>query len=214
MRCALLCLLLLLPVARVQDADPAKPADEAPIVFAPRAPIAGMRLVTATSTLRFEGLEDRPHRLVANYLFPDRARWSLRAIGEERERGARLLRYRAGERYFALAPGEVASDELEGREAHQALLQFELRRAALLWPDGFAWEPDGAARVAQVVGHGTLRAEFAADALASARPIRFSSAYEDGEPCERFEAVRWRSDARWPPASSCGSATGVSGRKN
>lgn len=198
MRSALLSLVLLVPLASVQDTDSQAPADHAPIVFAPRAAVAGMRLVSATSTLHFEGLEDRPHRLVAHYLFPDRARWSLRAIGEERERGARVLRYRAGERCFALAPGELVSEELEGRAAEQALLQLELRRAALLWPDGFEWVADGEARVATLPGGKTLRAEFALDAKDAARPIRFTSAYADGSECERFEALRWQLAARWP----------------
>lgn len=198
MRSALLCLLLLALGLRPQETDTEASADRATIVFAPRAAVAGMRLVSATSTLRFEGLEERPHRLVADYLFPDRARWSLRAIGEEKERGARVLRYRAGERCFALAPGELVSEELEGRAAEQALLQMELRRAALLWPDGFAWRAEGDARVATLPGSGTLRAEFAVDAKDAARPIRFTSAYADGSECERFEALRWQLAARWP----------------
>jgi hypothetical protein len=196
MRLAFLLLLLISPAASRQDAVPKPEPDE--IVFAPRAAVAGMRLVTATSTLRFEGLPDRPHRLVATYLFPDRARWSLRAIGEEKERGSRLLRFRAGERCFALPPGELQSLELVEADLHEALLQMELRRAALLWPDGFEWQVDGDARVAKVTGHGSLRAEFQDSAPEGARPIRFASTYDDGSPCERFEAVRWREGERWP----------------
>jgi len=198
MRCALFLLLLVSSAATVQDAVPDPASAPEAIAFAPRAAVAGMRLVSATSTLHFEGLPDRPHRLVATYLFPDRARWSLRAIGEEKERGAKLLRYRAGERCFALAPGELESQELLEHDVDQAMLQLELRRAALLWPDGFEWKLDGATRIASIPGHGTLHAEFTEAAEEGARPIRFTSRYADGSECERFEAVRWRADERWP----------------
>lgn len=200
MRCAILFLLCCSPSTAVQDVEPVPVQKVQPIEFAPRAAVAGMRLISASSTLRFDGAEDRPHQLVATYLFPDRARWSLRAIGQANERGSRRLRYRAGEQCFSLSPGESVSESLVEYDLHQALLQMELRRATLLWPDGFDWQSDGTARVAAVPGHGSLRAEFAKDAGESGRPVRFASFFEDGAPCERFEAVRWSAESRWPTA--------------
>lgn len=175
-------------------------ADDPLASAADRAPIAGMRFVASRSELTFAGHESRPHRLEATYLFPDRARWSLRAIGEDQERAARRMRFRVGDRVFALEPGKDRSVELAEKDAHQALLQLELRRAALLWPDGFAWTGDGDRRQVALEGVGTLVASFdpQADGDANRRPIAFASKYADGSPCERYAAVRWSADARWP----------------
>jgi len=216
MRALLLPLLLCVCAPQVPDDGPApeerqeqepakeKTGDEPIPVLAPRLPIAGMRLVSATSVLRFDGQEERPHRLEAIYVFPDRARWSLRAIGEEKERGSRLLRYHAGDRCFGLAPGLAQSDLLEGRDAEQALLQFELRRAALLWPDGFGWQGEGLNKTAALREIGSLTAEFAEGmdpgSDPAPRPVRFASWYLDGSSCERLDAVRWDTQTRWPAA--------------
>lgn len=175
-------------------------ADDPLAGAAERAPVAGMRFVASRSTLTFAGHESRPHRLEATYLFPDRARWSLRAIGEDQERAARRMRFRVGDRVFALEPGKDRSVELAEKDAHQALLQLELRRAALLWPDGFAWTGEGDRRRVELEGVGALVATFDPRSAGedARRPIAFASTYADGSPCERYAKVRWSAESRWP----------------
>jgi len=82
------------------------------------------------------------NRLTATYVFPDRARWSLEPY--EGPVLKRELVFRHGELAHRLTSG-ASSVPLAEADRDHVLLQMELRRAALLYPDGFAWksESDG-----------------------------------------------------------------------
>ena len=91
-----------------------------------------------------------------------------------------------------LAPGASQAVQYEGDQATQALLQLELRRAALLWPHGLDWGvsegESGAVHTAQVPTGGSLKAR-ALDT--GAPPSTFSSALPDGSPFEELREVEW-----------------------
>ncbi|MDP6540481.1 MAG: hypothetical protein QF410_13140 [Planctomycetota bacterium] len=177
----------------VRGQDP--PADPAPSL-APRKAVDGLRGMVTHSTLRFVGHE-RPHALAAVFVFPDRARWRIEPAGGDE--GARRMRFRHGRRAFGLEPGQAVSRALEGTEATECLLQMELRRAATLWPHGFAWRGEGRLRTAEPTSGGKLVALLDAE---EELPVELSSLRPDGRPLESLREIRWRDpDAdgrRWP----------------
>lgn len=105
---------------------------------APLAPIAGLAGFSSVSRVVFADEKASPHRLETVYLFPDRARWRLFVPGGRP--AERLLVYRFGDRARRLEPGHTASSEFEGPARDTSILQMELRRAVMIWPDGFEWE--------------------------------------------------------------------------
>ena len=133
-----------------------------------RRPVAGLAGIHLVSRQDFA---PGANRLTATYLFPDRARWSL-----EPYEGLALKRelvFRHGETVHRLTSGS-SSQCLEAADRDHVLLQMELRRAALLYPDGFDWRsgPDGT-RSAEVHADsccrkralGTLRAQLEGERL-------------------------------------------------
>ncbi len=140
----------------------------------PRAALAGLAGFESVSKVDFGAQQNR---LTAVYLFPDRVRWHFENYGA-RQRSEHQYFYRSGERLSELVSGRP-SHALEGPERDAVLLQMELRRAAMLWPDGFAWE-EGA--------NGTRSAAIQADSCCRERPLgSLVATLADGRPC-RIEA--------------------------
>ena len=118
-----------------------------------RAAIAGLAGIHAVSRLEFP---DRVLRLTVTYVFPDRARWTLEDYDAAVPKGEQI--YRQGTLAHRL-PFAESSRVLEGLDREHTLLQMELRRAALLWPDGFAWTNVEGARETEVFADSCCRRE-------------------------------------------------------
>jgi hypothetical protein len=97
--------------------------------------LAGLDGFLTRSTIVFAGHDDEPHALEAVYMLPDRARFSLQRLDSP----VRVSEYRRGAAAWRFAPDAGVSSRLERDERRALLLRMELRRAAMLWPDGFAW---------------------------------------------------------------------------
>jgi hypothetical protein len=167
----------------------------------PRAGVAGMAGFQSVSKIDFGPSQNR---LTAVYVFPDRVRWHFESYGA-RQRSEHQYFYRAGERVSELASGN-ASRALTGREHDAVLLQMELRRAAMLWPDGFDWSAgkgDPSTRSASVSADsccregalGTLVAT-----LAEGRPARIEARDAEGQLLEALEIRAWQEHGgrTWP----------------
>ncbi len=114
----------------------APPAQE----VVPPAPIAGLSGFQTTSHMVFAGQDDAPHVLQAVYVFPDRVRLHRSLVGagpSERD-----VEYRSGSQVFRLPQGQPRSEAKAGEAQVRALLHMEVRRAAMLWPDGFDWSKE------------------------------------------------------------------------
>ncbi len=113
------------------------PTQEGSAGALPRSGIGGLAGFAAVTEVRFETEPALSHVLDIVYIFPDRARWSLSASrngSNQREISTRL-----GERAWRVEGGSPSSRELGGPDRDVMLLQMELRRAVLFWPDGFPW---------------------------------------------------------------------------
>ncbi|NOT31738.1 MAG: hypothetical protein HOP15_14935 [Planctomycetes bacterium] len=187
MTSALLALLLAL-----QDCPPHGPAPGA------RAAVVGLPGIQIVSRLDFGSQQNR---LTAVYVFPDRVRWHFENYSAEQSE--HLFLYRWGESVQQLASGSP-SQAVEGMERNSVLLQMELRRAVMLWPDGFAWqEAVGGERTAAVHADsccrelpiGTLVAE-----LVDGRPRRIQARDPEGRTLEALEIRVWeeRNGRNWP----------------
>lgn len=186
------------PPAPEAGAPARAPKPELP-ALPPRAPIAGIAAIQTISTLRFASAPDVPHTLTTAYAFPARARMHLVRTGEPEN--ARELRYLRGEQVFSLPAGENVSRELTGDERLAVLRDFELRRAAYLWPDGVAWQRSGERATAVLAdGAGTLAASLDAR---SGRPLAIELSDERGAPLAALRALTWVEDKgrAWP--ASC-----------
>jgi hypothetical protein len=99
----------------------------------PRQVLAGTTGFQTVSRIDFG---DHQNRLTAAYVFPDRVRWHFEnysAVHSEHQ-----YFYRQGESVWTLEHGTTHS--VSGPDRSALLLQMELRRAALFWPDGFDWK--------------------------------------------------------------------------
>ncbi len=142
------------------------------------------------------------NRLTAAYLFDDRARWHFEAYAQRRSQ--HVFVHRSGEHVFQFESGATCSRESEGAERDAVLLQMELRRAVMLWPDGFDWAPaeDGTRR-APVSLHACRESETIGSLVAVVegdRPTRVEARGADGTVREWLEIRAWREDLgrRWP----------------
>ena len=158
----------------------------------PRRSIQGVYGFTARSNITFEAMPNSPHQLSATYAFPDRARWYLEPA--KAKRGQRSVRYRSGPQAWELPPGSGEAAQYRGEQATQALLQLELRRAAMLWPHGLDWseslvdEPTGAIRTVELETGGQLSARGPS---IESPPSSFVSRLSDGSPFEELRDVEW-----------------------
>lgn len=163
----------------------------------PRAAVAGLAGFQSVSRLDFGS---GANRLTALYVFPDRARWHFEDYAGE---GAEhLFLYRHGERVHQLAGGP--SQGLEGAERDALVLQLELRRAVMLWPDGFAWgAPENGMRSAPVPADSCCRTRVLGTlvaTLADDRPVRVEARDVQGRPLEALAIRAWQEShgRTWP----------------
>jgi hypothetical protein len=168
--------------------------------------IAGILGFKSVSSLTYEDAPATTHQLIATYIFPDCARWFL-GVGDEKS-PERQMRYRFHERAFSVAPRSSTSLELQAEERANTLQQMELRRALMLWPDGFDWKVAGEGALADLGSLGSLRARFEKpvtvadlkDRASGQRPIQVTSLNGKAEEIESFRALTWQEihNRRWP----------------
>jgi len=171
-------------------------AQEREPVLAERAPVAGLRGFVSTSTLVYHEAPDLPHRLVAIYVFPDRAVWRIELVSAEP--GQRTITYRSGDTCWELPAGSGDSVRTVGDELDATLRRMELRRALTLWPDGFEWTGAGEVRRCELGRTGALEARLGA----SGRPVRMTSFDREGAEVESLTEITWaETRGRWFPAS-------------
>lgn len=169
----------------------------------PRAEIAGLRGFRTLSRVEFpiEGVE--AHELIARYQFPERALVELGLPGREHlENGCE---YRLGTAIHTRPAYESASQRLNGQDHRALARRFELRKAAYIWPDGFAWdgEPvaDGLLHAPLVDVDGTPLGSLRAELDAQARPRVLATLDPDGTQTDRFEFDAWsQTGQRWHPS--------------
>jgi len=154
-------MLAALLLALAQEAPPHEPP--APGPRRALAGLAGLHLVAR------QDFAPGANRLTATYVFPDRARWSLEPY--EGPVLKRELVFRHGEVVHRLTSGTSSVCLAEADRDH-VLLQMELRRAALLFPDGFTWRAQA---------DGTELADVHADACCLRRALGTLRARHDGE---------------------------------
>lgn len=183
------------PAPELQDPDKPDPPTRKDSGDKPRlaplpalAPIAGLNGFEAISTLTSPTATDPPHKLVAAYVFPDRV--SLNLSASKGKLIERQLHLRYGEHVFVMKPRSSTSQELRDADRNDVLRQMELRRALMLWPDGFEWKGAGAERGADLGSMGSLRARYAD--TADKRPIEIASLDTAGQVIDAFKALTWR----------------------
>jgi hypothetical protein len=195
----------------VQDGSPV-PAKNAPSAndkpSDARAPqrVAGMMGFQSVSSIVYDEAPGITHRLTATYMFPDRARWFLGVKDEKSTE--RQMRYRFHEKVFSIDPRTANSSELAEDDCLATLQQMELRRATMLWPDGFDWRISGEEARVDLGSLGSFRARFEKpigpadlkDQASAQRPIQVISQGAKGEEIESFRALTWkeRGNRRWP----------------
>ncbi len=169
----------------------------------PRSGIKGLGGVAALSEVRFVEANTVPEVLEVIYVFPDRARWSISLPGTGSQ--PRQISRRFGSRAWVLEANSSKSSELLGTDRDVLILQTELRRAVLLWPDGIPWTDSGAdTRKAAVLRSpaspespiGELIAEIGPEG----RPRVVRALRADGRPQEFLSIEAWiEGDGRsWP----------------
>jgi hypothetical protein len=200
------------------DAEAAKPEFTPP---GKRRAINGVASITGLTYLVFPSAPDQAYQLEFTYVFPDRVRWHmapkvegsdpeeknnrpLRRTQNERlaNRGSRRLMYRFGAGAWSIEPGQTSSAPYEGDQQRITLLQFELRRCALIWPAEFEWATDGQLRRTEIEGLGTLEVELDEE---SGLPLLMRSIDADGTVREEYKSIQWQerqpdADAKTPPA--------------
>ncbi len=166
----------------------------------PLQPIGGILGFTSLSEVVFDSQPDLPHRFEANYAFPARVRWWL-SHGDP-EAGNRHADYRFGSTLYRLSFGQETSVEYEVGERNAVVRRMELRRAVMLWPDGFAWEDDADGWRAPITGAaGEVIGEIHGSRDDGPRPAAFTAFDVAGNEQESLVILGWREEAkRWWPA--------------
>jgi hypothetical protein len=164
----------------------------------PRRAQAGVAGFQTVSKLDFG---NEANRLTAAYVFPDRARWHFENYSA-RVRTEHQYYYRLGERLRAF--DGTPSRDLEGAERDGLLLQMELRRAVLFWPDGFSWSDTGPTERSAPVHLDSCCSEGEIGSLVATleagRPSRIEGRSLEGAVLETLEIGSWQEDAgrSWP----------------
>ena len=162
----------------------------------PRESVAGLQGFDAVSTLEFPSAPGKRHRLRMTYVFPDRARWQL-TLGDEKL-GSHEIRYRYGDACFLQREQSPRSEPCTGEERDSMRLAMELRRALVLYPDGFGWKPAGDGRRADLGEVGVLFARPASGT--NPRPEEMHAETRDGKALDVYRRIIWRESGTraWP----------------
>ena len=160
----------------------------------PRVRVGGLLAYQMRSEVQFvlpEGAPEVPaHRLIVTEAFPDRARWQLEPLADRT--GGRRVVYLFGSALWMLAADEARSQRLTGDDAEALRTAFSLRRAAMLWPDGFEWSGEGEQRTAALPSERTLTAWLGPE---GGPPTAIESRLADGTVLERFDTIEWTTTA-------------------
>lgn len=128
---------------RAADTEPALPLTDPPAL----ATIGGVRAMRVDGTIEYRAsMSDEPTRFASTrkWVFPQRVQLTWQPKGGQGMDRQRWQRY--GSRLWEFAPRAVAPQALAADDdrTRDVVLLDALYRAALLWPDGFDWEDDGA----------------------------------------------------------------------
>jgi hypothetical protein len=177
--------------------------------LAPRTGIAGLGGFRSISRLDFGSSQNR---LTAIYVFPDRTRWHFENYAAQ-GRSEHQFVYRLGELVTEFGSGQP-SRELEEAGRDVVVLQMELRRAAMLWPDGFTWAAlDGSTHTAAVYLDSCCDARPLGNlvaTLADGRPRKIEARDLEGRVMETLEVQSWQEHAArtWPRTMTVHGASG------
>lgn len=176
----------------------------------PRTGIAGLGGFRTVSRIDFGTSQNR---LTAIYLFPDRARWHFENYAAK-ERSEHQFVYRLGARVAEFGNGKPSA-ELDDASRDVVVLQMELRRAAMLWPDGFEWaELDARTRTAAVHLDSAKREQVLGSLVAvladGGRPGRIEARDTADHVVETLEVKSWQEHGgrSWPATLAVGGASG------
>lgn len=164
-----------------------------------RTTLAGMAGFQIVSKIDFGTAQNR---LTAAYTFPDRARWHFEPFPDS-PGAAHQFFYRSGGEVNEFSGGQP-SKRMEDEARDTILLQMELRRAVMFWPDGFTWE-DGTegCRRAQVHADSCCRGGWLGDLLARESDdgtLKIEARNTRQESIESLEVRSWREQGgrSWP----------------
>ncbi len=168
------------PAAEPQASVPSLPK------LPPRRAIAGIEVLETTSSVVQVAAPDLRQELIVTFAFPGRVRM---LESTQSDHGTeRRFRYRYGDTLFQHALKDQTSSVLTGAAMTDVLAEMELRRAVLLWPDGFEWRADGEIRTSSAGEAGTLLAHLGAG---TKQPDRLALVAEDGAERVSFRSVQW-----------------------
>ena len=164
----------------------------------PRTPIAGITGFDSLSKVRFAASPEVVHELKVTCSFPERMRWMMSAKVEGSL--VRELQYQYGDAIYRIPTGTGASQLCEGEARKEILQRMQLRRALMLYPDGFEWKGVGVERTSEMGPLGSLRAHLPADA--GSRPSAIECVDPAGRTTDGYRAVTWRETGgrSWPAA--------------
>lgn len=185
-------LLAAIPFGPAQESKEKPPAREP----GPREPIAGLAGFDSLSKVRLASSPDVPRELKVTCSFPDRMRWML--SGQVEGSLVRELQYQHGDSVYRIPTGTGASEACEGESKAVILRRLHLRRALMLFPDGYEWKGEGESRTTSLGRLGSLRARVSAEP--EGRPGAIDCFDAEGTATESCRAVTWRKLAgrSWP----------------
>lgn len=181
-----------IPFGPAQESKEKPPAREP----GPREPIAGLAGFDSLSKVRLASSPDVPRELKVTCSFPDRMRWML--SGQVEGSLVRELQYQHGDSVYRIPTGTGASEACEGESKAVILRRLHLRRALMLFPDGYEWKGEGESRTTSLGRLGSLRAHVSAEP--EGRPGTIDCLDAEGTATESCRAVTWRKLAgrSWP----------------
>jgi hypothetical protein len=144
---------------------------------AARAPIAGISGFDSLSKVRYVSAPETVHDLKVTCAFPERSRWMISATIAGSP--VREISYQYGDAVYRIPAGTGASQVCQGEERRATLLRMELRRALMLYPDGFPWKADP-----------------------GAKPDSVECVDREGKPIDAYRSITWKATAgrSWPSA--------------
>jgi len=187
------------PTSPPQPTSPVQPAPtEAPRSALPeRAAIAGVPGFRIVCGIHFRAAPADPHQLEIVQVFPARAYWRIsRPSSGGLDRAIDLL---AGPEAWHLEPGAQTARAQDPAARADLELRSHLRSALILWPEGFAWQPDPnrpGFQIAEIAALGRLVARCAPGEA----PVLMRAERSAGSVVEELRELRWKTHEgrSWP----------------